>query len=852
MRICSKCGMQYPDTQAYCNACGGTTYPMKNQQTNQVQQMHQQPQGGYQQINPGQQVHQQPQGGYQQINPGQQVYQQPQGGYQQINPGQQMYQQPQMAGYPQARKKKSRAWIGILASVLILGVLAFTGFVKPGFLKDVFKPKEELPTAYESGVRLTESIRSGSTLEMGSLREAGYRLTIPGNELETDTAVSMDVLSKEQAKQYEAAEKFRMIGTPVELEYEGNNGGFFGEQVTLSMYIPEELRNEEGRVEDYVFWIYDEEKKEYRYYEPDYVDLENGVMEVTLPHFCINGGGRLTESEMVEYALETYSTQVVMMQENQKKDIKTLSPYFEKKLDALKLSSKMKDELITSVINCAGSKIGEAYKVNEDDLNDIGMAVDLTTASYNAYNSGDNEALLSKMNDLSATLIVDAINKKIIEKGSLEKFKSEAGWASGNISELGTLAGAIAGGDTDGAIAAAASIIENSDPKIAVVSKAVGYLGAKLDECFINWKDSEVEELYQVYKNGSKDLAVEAGDTDALRDYLVWKGDAASIARWVQIDEVKELEKKLPKGKYYDSAIYDRYVKNLQENARTVAIDSLVEYYEKRLKQEKKVEKIKDEERFAIREMLNETNGALRSDNYGAFFGEKHYSMTERIKKLVNIRKYLSEFIDEDARNKDSYTPKNYNYGYFLNQFISYMANQGMSKEEATKQFCRDLKAAGLLKKNYDVGLEASSMDSIAGTWDMTFVITPEESKYAKGIEDALSKMFGTDMTGVAEVNTEPQTTRATMTIKAKDLQNCEVELEFKDEPGNIRKATGVLTGNTLKLSTGSSEYDDSLGILNGSYQIVQENGRQIFKGKFDVHNYYMDGTCEYSGSKKN
>ena len=73
--------------------------------------------------------------------------------------------------------------------------------------------------------------------------------------------------------------------------------------------------------------------------------------------------------------------------------------------------------------------------------------------------------------------------------------------------KLGTILGAIAGGDTETAMKEIGDAIGNAVPEIGLATKAAGYVGAKVNETFTNWKSNQIEDLYQKFKNGHEDMS---------------------------------------------------------------------------------------------------------------------------------------------------------------------------------------------------------------------------------------------------------------------------------------------------------------------------------------------------------
>ena len=248
-------------------------------------------------------------------------------------------------------------------------------------------------------------------------------------------------------------------------------------------------------------------------------------------------------------------------------------------------------------------------------------------------------------------------------------------------------------------------------PAVELTTNAVAYLGAVVNEEFANWKSNQIEELYQIYKNGAEDIwgnYVVAGDRVTFLEYLNTSSGftmAKGVNRFYNLDKVGEICEKYgwPYSTYEE--LPERYRDIFQQRAE----DGLMKYFEMRLQQEKTAEQIKASERACIETMMSLTNGALSSSNSDArkFFGEQSaddYDLTARLERLVNVRRFVSQFVDE---TKLTDSTEGFNYGDVINWWVTHAAQN--DKNTAIGLLLDDLEENGLIKEG--IRVKASGLD---------------------------------------------------------------------------------------------------------------------------------------------
>ena len=115
--------------------------------------------------------------------------------------------------------------------------------------------------------------------------------------------------------------------------------------------------------------------------------------------------------------------------------------------------------------------------------------------------------------------------------------------------------------------------------------------------------------------------------------------------------------------------------------------------------QEAEAEKIKVQERICVKSMLDPHVGVLYSTNFAHFFGERSYkdfNVTKRLERLVHIRAFISQYVDEKELAKTAKIEGSFNYGSLLNEWVSFASRY--PKDKAIEKFCEYLKNHNLLK----------------------------------------------------------------------------------------------------------------------------------------------------------
>ena len=367
---------------------------------------------------------------------------------------------------------------------------------------------------------------------------------------------------------------------------------------------------------------------------------------------------------------------------------------------------------------------------------DAGVYTDLTTKAIKSIDKKDPQDFEDKMEEVISGKLYDMLNYNLATGKAQEKFK--------NVAKVGTILGAIAGGDTKTALQEIGGVIGDVVPEIGLTTKAVGYVGAKVNEVFTNWKSNQIEDLYQKFKNGHEDMwgnEVIAGDEESLKTYLYTSSGltrSKGVYRFYNMDKVAETCEKFGWGRKE----YDELDEHYREIFDQRAEEGLLNYFRTRLQQEAEAEKIKETERECVEEMMR-SYGCLSSGNFNKFFGEQSdddYDLTARLERIMRVRQMISEYVDEDALG-ESQKDGIYNWGVLMNDWVS-LATEN-KKDEAVKLFISQLKSYGVLNPAYDTGV---TIEDLAGTYSGTVEVTDlrvTEEMYRQFVEGEFDTELG-------------------------------------------------------------------------------------------------------------
>ncbi|MCR5306903.1 MAG: leucine-rich repeat protein, partial [Oscillospiraceae bacterium] len=497
-------------------------------------------------------------------------------------------------------------------------------------------------------------------------------------------------------------DRFELVGQWYDISSPDYDGLPLSGDVFLTAPIPGAFDPED--LGGYVFVYYDEETGACRYLFPDSYDLTAGTMTIDLPHFSFWGAAKLTNEEQIEAFLNSYSTKLAVARGNSKKSASELEPYVRLKAEAMGLTKQATEDLIQSSLNFLGGRFTGKNKAF------IESATKYTTTLTRGFYDNDGTAALSGLEDAITDALLNSWDELKFSDRLDKVLGSEfAGSTTAKLlsstNGIARMAGYMAGGDPPAAMKELGSILQGIHPAVELGTKAVAYLGARINEEFTNWKSNQIEELYRIYKNGAEDIwgnEVIPCNRDSFLTYLNTSSGftmAKGVARFYNLDKVSEICEKYgwPYSTYEE--LPPRYIKEFQQRAE----DGLMQYFELRVQQEKTAEEIKKTERACIETMMTSGYGALYSGAYRKFFGEEtpdDYNLTARLERLVNVRSFVSQYVDEDKLAEAAKVDNSYNYGDILNWWVDLASNN--EKSVAIQKFREELRTHGFLKEFTD------------------------------------------------------------------------------------------------------------------------------------------------------
>lgn len=595
--------------------------------------------------------------------------------------------------------KKSNV-IKFFLFVIMIAELIICMFVTPGWFKkgDITKTESKDYSSFDGGFTYTLS-----------------------SEIPDEIKVSAIAVDDATAKQCENADKYTLLGTPVSFESEQYDGVILGDDVLYTVEIPKDADI------DRLMFIYFDDNGETRYLTPDIIDTDNGTMSVYLPHFSLFGPAELTPEEQIEVFLDDYSMRIAMDNLESTKAASELEPYVRAKVEAMGLTKSAAEDLIQSTVNYMGG----CFKGPENNPYKYGDTIETGTKFVTTLTrgviDGDKDAMEQGLEDTLNGALMHAWDDLKFSDRIDEVLGSEfAGKGSktllGSTGGIARMAGYMMEGDWKDAANELGGVMQNVAPPVEFITKGSVFLASLGNMAFTNWKSNQVEELYQIYKNGASDIwhnEVYAGDRESFLMYLNTSSGftmAKGVGRFYNLDNIDSICKQYG----WDFETYKDIPEKYRAEFEARAEEGLMEYFELRRSQEAEAARIKEEERACIDEMLNHYYGALESSNYKQFFGESSdsdFNMRARLERLVKVRKYISQYVDEDALKELG--KSGYNYGTLLNEWIKNASQY--KKEDAVDKFCTYLKDIGAYKSGSNDGAEedtaADNAEWFVGTW---------------------------------------------------------------------------------------------------------------------------------------
>ncbi len=588
------------------------------------------------------------------------------------------------------------------ASVIIHGLRDYCGTGKCSFKITKGGPKEisnAIPV--EEGEGFEEVTSPDEDKTYGGLETCRLLLSVEKGTFSKNSSVkvtSMDINELASIGGLEEG-RFEKIISPMRYSCEGYDKSAFGGEVVLTLPIPDA-----EDISRYVFVYFDEANGELRYLYPDRIDKNALTMSLALPHFSAWWGARLSVDEQIDAFLDQYCMQQAVSNGKYKNGASDLAPYVRQKAQALGLTKEAAEDLVQAVVTLtAGSFEGKSAGLAE-------LGIQHTSTLIRGVYDKDSDSIVTGMSDVADAAIQKCWQELKYSERGMSVFTDEAiGAAAGNANALSRMVAHFLEGESgfEDGMKELGGILQGINPGVNFATKGARFLASCANTSFVYWKASEVEELYQIYKRGCKDFwgnEVIPGDKESFLEYLNYASGftkAKGINRFYNMDKIEELYERLKFTEFKGKA-FSELSPSDRDKLEKYAEDGLMEYFELRKAQEKDADEIRLREREIIETMLDVSYGALRSDRYNEFFGEdseEGYDVTFRLQRLINIRQFLSEYVDQDALEK-GWADGGVNWGDLLNNWMMFVTDKNNTREMAIDEFINYLDESGILKKS--------------------------------------------------------------------------------------------------------------------------------------------------------
>lgn len=274
----------------------------------------------------------------------------------------------------------------------------------------------------------------------------------------------MKVLSESEAEIYQS-DDFIFYGTPVELSFLENEHTLLNAPVSVTLQIPKDL-TKDLVAEELFFATY--HNGQWEYLMPDSIDLEKGTATIEIYHFSFWGFGKPSEEKQIE----TYAENMAALQWEQDNQSQKIHDALSRQYDDLFASMNIESESIRSQLTA------DVISALENGLTETGVApLDALAQMAHAASTGNNNAFNNKLMEFTGKAICHVMEK------DTKKFASYANLIGG----LGTVAGAMSEGDTEGALRGVADILRGSNPMIAVADSALTFVKEQMENAIDVW-----------------------------------------------------------------------------------------------------------------------------------------------------------------------------------------------------------------------------------------------------------------------------------------------------------------------------------------------------------------------------
>lgn len=647
---------------------------------------------------------------------------------------------------------------------------------------------------FKKGATVKVSIKPDQNATVGNLKETGWQLEIPPNTFGEDGKLNMRVLSKTDSEAYKSAD-FDLYGTPVEIKLENRENVRLGGAVSVTLQIPKDLLKDLAAEELFFAVYYD---NGWEYFSPKNVNMEKGTAMVEVYHFSFFGFGKPSEEQQIK----TYAKNFAALQWESEKHTKKLTDSLSRQYDDLFASigvndSSLRTQLTLDVINYL-----ESEKLDTGDMSPITTLANMA----NAVSQGK-----AGMDDFRGQLVefTGRALYRTMEKDP-GKFASLANVTGG----LSTAAGAIAEGDTEGALQGIVSMLRGANPITAVADTALTAVKESMESGINLWTQNEIEKAYQVYiGNAAGKYGYESGlegDFDAIFTTL------GGGERMMKINVVKKYcDKYGIKESELSQSDRDRIVSN--------AMTYLKRTFEERKVSDPEIASIQQKEESFIAELKKQN--LLGASNYQKYFGIdknlSNFNIGDRLARLYKLKATVLGVMDKDAAAKISDED--------LAKAISQWIYWGEKKDYAG--FYQYMREMGYIKEPYKV--------NPAFAWVLVETLDFESAdKWATADAHPSYKYSYGYSTGSYSASTtyEGDNKDRSGTLGLKAVFTGMPEIIYPDKPVSLNFSFTTTTNNVIGLSfsgTASADFDQwdvgAGAVTRGAQYFANADGKDTF-----------------------
>ena len=465
---------------------------------------------------------------------------------------------------------------------------------------------------------------NNNSFDLGSLNKNGFLMTFEKDTFDIKDKLQVEVLDNERAIELEDG-NFEFLINPMEFNYGEEENIRLAFTANLSIRIPKEYMGDDFDPSDLFFANYYNGKWEY--YMPDYIDLEKNTANIGVNHFSFWGFGKPSEEDQIDTYAENVASTNWARQNQRDKMYKQLGRQYEDLFESMGIfDTGLKQELARNAIDYIEDKL---Y------LNDF------KGSDYNPFSNplDMNDAMNEGRGGLQfANTLVNILGEVVFERMKIEPS------FFGNLQDisqgLGTAAGAIVEGDTEGALAGIRDAMHTSTI-VKVADNLLTFVKESGEYAIDVWTKGEIEKAYRAY----------AGIGDGKYGYYTgMDGDMNSIftvlgggQRSVEMNIVKKYcEKYGIKEKDLSDEMKAKIVKN--------AYSYLEESFKERKVREPEIQMMKDREKEFIKVLKDKY--LLSPFEHRKFFGMDKkgakFNINERLTRLYRIRDAVISMMDPD------------------------------------------------------------------------------------------------------------------------------------------------------------------------------------------------------------